>query len=179
MVQIDISKQITVLTSDCDDVSALLNHPVLGDIIIVDEFSSRCGGLERTTHAIVQSRVGSPTPVTVQGGVEKTTSEKKSTSNVDEGNPPALGDLRKSKDSLRTDKIKAKAQFRVELPQPKASDIEAIMKLYVDGGHPEWSVLAEQLEAARPFQIVKATCPMILATGQALARTPNGKLLAP
>nr|CCA23005.1 AlNc14C176G8117 [Albugo laibachii Nc14] len=198
MVQIDISKQITVLASDCEDVSALINHPALGDRMIVDEFSSRCDGVERSTPAMVQSGVGSPTPVTVQGGVEKTTSETvqtgigcmgthtavslqdggKSTSSVDEGKPPTLADLLKSKESLRKDKIKAKAQYCVELPQPKASDIEAIMKLYADGGHPEWSVLAEKWEAARPFQIVKATCPMILETGQALTRTPNGNNLS-
>nr|CCA23595.1 AlNc14C200G8656 [Albugo laibachii Nc14] len=185
MVQIDLSKQITFLASDCDDVPALMNHPALGDSMIVDQSSSRC------------DCVVSPTPVTVQGGVEKTASESvqsgigrvgtltavssqdggKSTSSVDEGKPPTLADLLKSKESLRKDKIKAKAQYRVELPQSKASDIAAIMKLYADGGHPEWSVLAEKLEAARPFQIVKATCPMILETGQALTRTPNGKLL--
>lgn len=86
--------------------------------------------------------------------------------------------LIESKESLRKDKERAKAQYRVELPKPKASDIEAIMKLYADGEHPEWSVLAAKLEAARPFQISKATIPMILETGQALARAPNGKLLA-
>nr|CCA18924.1 AlNc14C59G4387 [Albugo laibachii Nc14] len=148
MVQIDISKQITVLASDYDDVAALMNHPALVDSMIVDESSSRCDGVERTTHAMVQSGVGSPTPVTVQGGVEKTTSEKvqsavgrvgtltavssqdggKSTSSVDEGKPSTLADLLNSKESLRKDKIKVKAQFRVELPQPKASDIEAITK---------------------------------------------------
>nr|CCA23049.1 AlNc14C178G8159 [Albugo laibachii Nc14] len=198
MVQIDLSKQIIVLASDYDDVAALMNHPALGDSMIVDESSSRCDGVERTTHAMFQSGVGSPTPVTVEGGVETTTSERvqsgirrvgtltavssqdggKSTSSVDEGKPSTLADLLKSKEFLRKENIKAKAQFRVELPQPKASHIEAIMKLYADAGHPEWSVLAEKVEAARPFQIVKATCPMILETGQALTRTPNGKLLS-
>lgn len=47
------------------------------------------------------------------------------------------------------------------------------MKLYADGEHPERSVLAAQLEVARPFQIRKATVPMVLETGQSLTRTPN------
>lgn len=37
--------------------------------------------------------------------------------------------------------------------------------------------MAAKIEAARPFKIAKAIFSMILETGQALTRIPNGKLL--
>ena len=176
MVQVDISTQPRVLATNCADVATLLNHPALGDCMIVDESSPLCDDVEIN-----------PTPSeTVQGGtggtdVRTTASLQASgpvTKKVDTKKIPTLAELLKSQESLRKDKARVKAQYRVELAKPKASDIEAIMQLYADGGHPEWSVLAGKLEAARPFQIPKASFPMILETGQALVRTSNAKILS-
>ncbi|KAL0584516.1 hypothetical protein ABG067_005695 [Albugo candida] len=99
------------------------------------------------------------------------------TASVDDTKGPTLAEIIKSQESLRKDQARALAKFRVELSKPKASDIEAILQLYADGEHPDWSVLSAKLEAARPFQIRKATFPMVLETGQSLTRTPNGKIL--
>nr|CCA20180.1 AlNc14C87G5575 [Albugo laibachii Nc14] len=174
MVSVHISQQPTVQFSASDDVETAMNHQVLGDCMLVDESPLLCDDAESTPRRMLQGGLGDvnalPTAPSQVGGNAKKI--------VDEFESPTLADLLKSQESLRKDKARAKAQYRVELPKPKASDIKAIMKLYADGEHPEWSVLAAKFEAARPFQISKATIPMILETGQALSRTPNGKLLA-
>nr|CCA19885.1 AlNc14C81G5295 [Albugo laibachii Nc14] len=157
MVSVDILQQSTVQFSASDVVETVMNHPVLGNCMLVDESPLQCDDAENAL-STASSHAG--------GNAKKIVNEFKS---------PTLADLPKSQESLRKDKARAKAQYRVELPMTKASDSEAIMKLYADGEHPEWSVLAAKLEAARPFQISEATIPMILDTGQALARTPNRK----
>ena len=88
---------------------------------------------------------------------------------------PTLAEILKTQEPLRKYKARAKEQYLLELPKTKASDIEAIMKLYDDEGHPEWSVLAAKLETARTFLIPKASFPMFLGTGQLLSNTSNGK----
>ena len=46
MVQVDISTQPRVLVTNCADVATLLNHPALGDCMIVDESSRLCDDVE-------------------------------------------------------------------------------------------------------------------------------------
>ena len=63
-------------------------------------------------------------------------------------------DLIESEESLRKDKARAESQYRVELPKPKASDIEVIVQLYVEGGHPEWSVLAAKFGSGGTVHVI-------------------------
>lgn len=63
----------------------------------------------------------------------------KATSTIDDTNHLTLVDTINSQDSLRKGKARARprAKYHVELPKPKASDIEAILQLNADGEHPE------------------------------------------
>nr|CCA22214.1 AlNc14C147G7433 [Albugo laibachii Nc14] len=175
MVSVDISHLPTVQLSSSDDVNNIMNYPALGDCMLIEESSSLGDDVNRT-------HISGVTVQGVTGGKCATTAAPAQGTypgycNCGSPKRPTLVDLIKSNESLRKDKERAKARYRVELPKPKASAIEAMLQLYADGGHPEWSVLAVNLEAARPFQISTATFRMILETGQALAHTPNGHIL--
>ena len=186
MVQVDISTQPRVLASTCTDVATLMSHPVLGDCMIVDESSPLCDDVESTPTPSVTvhvntgiTGVGCGTSSTCGTVVASSQGDSKATASVDDSKSPTLADLIKSQESLRKDQATARAgEISRGAPKAEAPDVEVILQLYADGEHPDWSVLSAKLEAARPFQIRKATFPMVLETGQSLTRTPNGKILS-
>ncbi|KAL0584527.1 hypothetical protein ABG067_005706 [Albugo candida] len=148
MVQVDKSAQPRVLASTCSDVATLMSHHVLGDCMIVGESSPLCDDVESTpTPSVTVQRTTGTTGVGCgTGGASGTVvapahgdQKATATASVDDTKSPTLADLIKPQESLRKDQARARAKFRVELPKPKASDIESIMRLYADGQHPAWS----------------------------------------
>ena len=146
MVQVDISTQPRVLASTCSDVATLMSHPVLGDCMIVDESSPLFDDVETTPtpSVTVQGNTGTTGVGCGTGGTSGTVvassqSDPKATAtaSVDDTKGPTLAEIIKSQESLRKDQARARAKFLVELPKPKASDVESIMRLYADGHHPE------------------------------------------
>nr|CCA15735.1 AlNc14C14G1641 [Albugo laibachii Nc14] len=95
---------------------------------------------------------------------------------VPTANRPTLADILKGYNEIRKDKAAQKAKWKVEMPKPIASDLQAIDQLF-EGGRPSWAVLSAHLQAAKPFTIPTAQFSVVLETGQAFIRTPSAQIL--
>lgn len=89
---------------------------------------------------------------------------------------PTLRALLQRSTEIRRDNVEAPAPPRVEMPRPKAMDIETIDALYEAGG--DWSQLAASIDRARPYALPRARYVMVIETGHAFQRTAPSKILA-
>ena len=130
--QVNISTQRRVLAFTCSDVATLRSYPVLIDSMIVDESSPLCDDVESTlTYGVtVQGKTGTTDLECGTGGTVIASSQvdPKATASVYDTKSPTLADLIKSQESLRKERTRAPARYRVERAEPNSLDIEDIRR---------------------------------------------------